>query len=680
MKCEHCGSENNFDWATFCRDCQRPLNTGIVAAAAQNSLEESSLKIDKSVMVTDGPGVDQLDNNEMPPAESTNYPSVSKGPDISPLTNESQDNITPEPIEHELTLYRDESVKVSLAQNASQVLVESMNDDLKITSGLMPVDELSQEVEENQEPKVMQLDPPASENELVAASQPLEPPIHNSTQKIPIPPPTEPVFDQAPEQIEQRPTISSNQVLSEVRQSYGVIYLVGKRLQLTNNIKAAPGDQVKISDKIYVVKKRPARSKSFYIIASAIGAAAILIFLAILTLTSKDIGQLVGTITNANGRPLVGQGVRITELNKTVSTNEAGFFIFNDIPSGIYSIDVQTPGGNRIQDRISVVKNQTTTIALNDRRPEETFQQVEAVPQTATSPASAGQAATGKGTLKLTLSPSSASAYVNDIPMGVGSNSYRLDPGSYTLTIRKTGYQETSQRIRISSDKTLALNFSLAEDVQSQARSGSQTAADLEKSGNFQDAMRGYDQVLKSNPRDVRAMLGKARCARAEGLIDNATTYYLQASKLAADKHDIDLQLTALSGLIDMRPNTYTAYLSRGEILYGLGQYTKAANDYAHVVELDNRNLSAFYKLGDCFYKTGRYSDALSAFIAAQEINFADPKAGVCLAKTYLALGDKKNARKAYMDFKEIASYSVRLEYKRDPEWQKVLTALGEKE
>ncbi len=40
----------------------------------------------------------------------------------------------------------------------------------------------------------------------------------------------------------------------------------------------------------------------------------------------------------------------------------------------------------------------------------------------------------------------------------------------------------------------------------------------------------------------------------------------------------------------------------------------------------------------------------------------------------------KKNAKKSFEKFKELASYSTRLEYKRDPEWQKVLAALGETE
>jgi hypothetical protein len=49
----------------------------------------------------------------------------------------------------------------------------------------------------------------------------------------------------------------------------------------------------------------------------------------------------------------------------------------------------------------------------------------------------------------------------------------------------------------------------------------------------------------------------------------------------------------------------------------------------------------------------------------------------VYLAKTYLALGDRKNMKKSYEEFTELASYSVRLEFKNDPAWQEVLNALA---
>jgi tetratricopeptide (TPR) repeat protein len=186
--------------------------------------------------------------------------------------------------------------------------------------------------------------------------------------------------------------------------------------------------------------------------------------------------------------------------------------------------------------------------------------------------------------------------------------------------------------------------------------------------------------MLGKNPRDISAILGKARCYRAEGLLDNAITNYMQAAKLSSDKGDVTAQLEAISGVIEMKPNTFTAYATRGDLLFAQGQYSKAAEDYSKVIEMDNRNLGAYYKIGDCFFKSQNYNEAVKAFKAAQELNFADPKAEASLAKTYLAMGDKKNTKKSFERFKQLASYSTRLEFKRDPEWQKVLAALGEKE
>jgi tetratricopeptide (TPR) repeat protein len=683
MKCEHCGNENNFEWATFCANCQKPLRKEEEVVAGHGSDEKNSIEFDDSSIESDKAQSEKNDGADISRSDPMDYIMGSKNPDAPHQINETQDSIRPEPIENELTLYRDDKVKVSVSQEPSQLTVQPTNDDLRITSEIVPEDEPIEDKTDGQEPNVVKLNPPVANSKPADQGQAPETEIEHSTQKIRV--------AEAAAKKEQQPSEDHSKShgqpapvpeLHELKQSRGVIYLSGKDLKLTGGTKVAIGDEIKINDKAFVVKAQPGRGRLFYVGISAIAAVLILSCLIIFT-SSKDAGQLIGTVSALDGQPLIGQGVRIAELNKTVSTNEAGFFIFRDIPSGIYTIDVQRSNGSRIEDRISVVKDQTTTIALKESRPEETIRPVQDAPQKAERPTTASKTVTKasvKGTLELNLDPSSASAYIDDEPLGVGSNSYKLDPGSYTLTVRKSGYKDSEQRIRISSDQTLSLDISLSQETQTRAKGNLETADDLEKAGNYREAAKYYDLALRSNPRDINAMLGKARCARAEGKTDNAMTYYLQASKMAADKGDVKSQIAALSGVIEIRPNTLTAYSTRGELYYNLGQYDKAASDFIHVVEIDNRNLGAYYKLGDCYYKSKKYSDAIDAFTAAQELNFADPKAGVWLTKTYLAMGDKKNAKKAYENFKEIASYSARLEYKRDPEWQKVLTALGEKE
>lgn len=171
--------------------------------------------------------------------------------------------------------------------------------------------------------------------------------------------------------------------------------------------------------------------------------------------------------------------------------------------------------------------------------------------------------------------------------------------------------------------------------------------------------------------------MGKARCLKGQNQEEEALKYFMQAAKVASDKGDNNAQYEALSGIIEMKPNNFTVYDTRGDLLYSMGDYTRAARDYEKVVSLDRFNLKAHYKLGDSYYNNHDFTQALAAFKAAEEIHFADPKAQACLAKTYRALDDKKNTKKAYEKFKELANYSTSLEYKKDPEWVKVLDYLG---
>ncbi|HBZ00307.1 MAG TPA: hypothetical protein DEO84_03195 [candidate division Zixibacteria bacterium] len=695
MRCENCGTDNNFDWATFCRNCQQPLHAEVKAGVAAESQFDATCKTDNSEQDMEIEATEVSDKSESATSDPMDFILGAKKAVAPSGSVDPMDAIRPEPIEHELTLYRDQDVKLSLTESEqkAQVTVETLKDNIKIMTEHIPVeDEPVEESPEDQESSVVALETPAEANKTSAIKIDVVPEasseqeeLAHKTDKIQIEPPaSQPEvtlgFDQTGEPIIPKP------VLNEIKQSRGVIYYNGKNLTLTGGAKISTADEIRINDKAYDIKPHPGRSKMFFVGIIGAGAVLILIALALFTLSSKDIGQLVGTISSgADGRPLIGQGIKIAELNKTVSTNEAGFFVFSDLPAGIYTIEMKGPSGGKVQDRISVVKNQTTTIALRDSKPVENTYIPQTVSQTETKQVEISKPeskATGKGGIRLTLSPPNSSAFVDDSPLGVGSNSYKLDPGTYTLTVKKDGYEDYRQQIRVDADKVQSLKISLQQSNQASSRTktDSESALEQETAGNYPEAIRLYDRVLDKNARDTNALLGKARCARAEGALDDAMTYYMQAAKFASDKGDANSQLLALSGVIEMRPNTFIAYNTRGDLLYTLGQYDKAADDYAHVIEVDNRNLGAYYKLGDCYYKSAKYTDALHAFAAAQELNFADPKASAKMTKTFLAMGDKKNAKKAYENFKEIASYSTRLEYKRDPEWQKVLAALGEKE
>lgn len=221
------------------------------------------------------------------------------------------------------------------------------------------------------------------------------------------------------------------------------------------------------------------------------------------------------------------------------------------------------------------------------------------------------------------------------------------------------------------------MSFTLKKKTNTKGRTDAEQAYEKETEGDYQDALIYYNRILKRNSKNINALLGKAQCLRGMGSSEEAIKYYTKAAKAAYDKKDRKSEYDALSGLIEMRPNNFTNYNIRGDLLYSQGKYTQAAQDFRKVTTLDRHNLKAYYKMGDAYYKSKSYHEALEAYQAAEELHFADPKAQACLAKTYRALDDKKNTKKAYEKFKELATYSAAKEYKKDPEWKKVLNYLG---
>lgn len=279
--------------------------------------------------------------------------------------------------------------------------------------------------------------------------------------------------------------------------------------------------------------------------------------------------------------------------------------------------------------------------------------------------------------LNLDLRPIGARAYLDGKPLGVGSNTYRVEPGNYTLAVKKQGYKTQSQKISIKSGKQQSYSFSLEKEIIVEKKSESQLALEDETAGRYAEALEYYDKVLEEKPRDLPAILGKARCLEAQTLEGEAVKYYRQAAAVAAEDKDAKSLYEALTGIIRISPNSFPIYDARGDLLYSRGDYIGAARDFKKVVELDHHNLKAHFKLGNSYYNNKEFHRALEAFKGAEELNFADPDAQACLAKTYRALNDKKNTKKAYEKFKELASYSTSLEYQEDPEWIKVLDYLG---
>jgi len=75
-------------------------------------------------------------------------------------------------------------------------------------------------------------------------------------------------------------------------------------------------------------------------------------------------GKIVGTIVdNTNGTPLVGVNIVIQEIKQGAATDLEGYYLINNIPPGIYTLEVSYVGYKTVEIKnVQVTVDQTTTI------------------------------------------------------------------------------------------------------------------------------------------------------------------------------------------------------------------------------------------------------------------------------------------------------------------------------
>lgn len=757
MHCIKCGTENLNNATGACPNCLEPLPINSPDPAMQKSVPagKATHKLETGENQTAGSQGNDDDYEMINMANPLDF-IMGEKPETADHNDSSKrdETIKPEPIEDNLTLYRDENIKLSISESGGEASLnietlkglsgnntpstpsdkdvirqepalqtstpeEDANQPIETLEGLtgnsgpidspedgQDIDNLMTKIQKlaghktdddsliSTEPEIAGLvrnsypeaDTQTADNSGPPADKPA--PLDSNadetleyTRKMKTPEPAPeltPQFAQATKAIKKKTPLPEPKI-SPVKQTTGVIYLKSNKLTLPGSARLKPGDEIKIGDKSFRVKAGSGSKKWLFaligmILIGAAGAGAY--YNGMIPLGVN--GSLVGTLIKAKNRnPLSNSTIRLKELNKTVNTTNAGFFIFENVPSGIYTIEYLEGGHPVSESQITILAGKTSTMILSDDQHDGPLSETQ--DNSFRQPADIAPSKSKHGTLTLKLKPANASVFLDDQPLGAGSNQYEVRPGKYQLTIKSKGYEDKSVEIAVFSGKTISRDFSLnqVKTTSDAEKSPEKLAFKSEIAGNYHQALRYYDNILEKNQDDIGALMGKARCFRGDGNLNKAYTYYMRTVEVAENNGDKISQIDGLTGIIEIRPQTFSAYYARGDLLYSMGQYNRAARDFKMVTELDRYNLKAFYRLGDSYYYGENYYDAMLAYQAAEETNLSDPKAQVKLAKTYLALGDKANVKKTYDKFRELAGYTTIAEYKGDPEWRKVLNSLG---
>lgn len=168
-------------------------------------------------------------------------------------------------------------------------------------------------------------------------------------------------------------------------------------------------------------------------------------------------------------------------------------------------------------------------------------------------------------------------------------------------------------------------------------------AKGLKSRGEYQKAIELYQEILKEDPENSRAIRELAQVYSWNKEYDRSIQYY--------DK------------LLTKNPKDYDALLGKAQVLSWKGEYNKAENLYTTVIEAVPDYLDAYLGLTNVYLWNSKYNKALGLLKKLERENPENQEIIKKILDTYYAKGDLKSARVYYQKL-------VRLdrEYKASPE------------
>jgi Tfp pilus assembly protein PilF len=477
----------------------------------------------------------------------------------------------------------------------------------------------------------------------------------------------------------------------QVIMSKGVAYLDGNTIRVAGGLKLRPGEQIKVGNKEFVLKERPRSRKPIYLFALALLVMALLIFSPLLK--GKSSGRLIGIVLDGNSKiSLSNVEIQIKELGKEVRSNQLGFFTFDLIPPGSYTLQTSLKGYQMVKDNVTITKKQTTTISLAlspqdlggllDR----SYPEVVPIEKSASgNVAEEGNKVENRhGAIGIKSNVSEPVVMVDDRTMGTGNKVYKnISTGKHTVKLTHEGYQDFSQKIEVKPGKILNLKIDLQE-AQIDNPTPQTTddwialAQNQMNSDDLSSAVNSYTQALVLNPKSSASLLGRGIVyhqlndrAKAQEDLSKAAGYY-------TDEKNYHQAIVCYTHLLALNGQDLNSFYNRGLCYLKLGQYQQSISDFEKTIQLDDKFFLGYLNLGEAYCKAGNYEVSLDNYKKAKKLNSASPRLYAGMAVAYFAKGEKSSAKKSYKKFEELSTYVERERMKQDPEWRKLLEGIGE--
>ncbi|MEW5795996.1 MAG: tetratricopeptide repeat protein [Candidatus Zixiibacteriota bacterium] len=498
------------------------------------------------------------------------------------------------------------------------------------------------------------------------------------------------------------------------KRSRGIAYFAKGYIQVTGQQELHDGDELVISGREYVLRKKKLSNKAIMVTVGSL--AAIVVFtLGMLFSSSAEIGagRLVGVVLDQSGQPiLTGGKVQLPELGHSYDINGQGLFKSDRLDAGSYKLEFVVGQQVIASDYATVTDNNITTIVLkptshvaivpaeqqtSEASPRGGFTAHTAEPETrpvenqpprpaaVSAPVSRPTPPPAASFARLTLAANvdNARLSIDGSVIGAGNLTYsQLKPGIHKYTVSRDGYQDATGIIDLKTDETNTLKVTLEpSSVQTKPRQRAeleyyQSALSAIDRGDLSSGLNDLNQAIAIDPSYSKAYVKRGEIYRH--LRNNGAAHddFVRAAEIFQMNNEPSQALAAYEDALKANSKSVPAYLGRGSLYLARNEAIAALADFDMVTRLDKRNLDGYIGLGRARYNQGNFDKAEKHFRDARSLEPNNPVIHQYLMLSHFGMGEFKEVQKDYEKFLKCASEAQITQIKTDPRFAPVLRVI----
>ncbi|MEE9442891.1 MAG: tetratricopeptide repeat protein [candidate division Zixibacteria bacterium] len=485
-------------------------------------------------------------------------------------------------------------------------------------------------------------------------------------------------------------------------------------IQLTGNYSPSTGEELILSNQHYLL--RPKKIKSQYAIAAFATVLVVLLIIIgsqFISPTTPGHGSIIGIILEDNNQPFIG-GAEISLPNegKKVISDAQGFFRFDKIPTGVYTIQYKLSDGSLISEEISIAAGEISTLILGGKgafanlevasQSKYSYSKTSQSTQSNKSQKQSNSSPTGKSTeinkaenkyssLRLQANVENARLKMNGQVLGLGNLTYKkLRVGKHTAEVSKKGYKSWKGAVRLQSGETYVLKANLEKIELIQKETAPEpppqkTANDFYEmgnsnlaNGNIQDAIGNLTEAINLKPSMADAYKLRADAYLSNNQSAKAEIDYVRAGEIYASQKRESAAVNMFEKALDINDKSIPAHLNMASYYKRKNNIEEALRLYKQVLRKDKNNFTANFEMGKIYFSMGKNRDADKKLRKAKDLSRRSAEVYHYLMLNYFARDDFKKVKDSYADFKKNVSENEIKSFKNNSKFDAIHRIVGE--